>query len=164
MSPRTSSTCVGAAVPIPTLPFGVAPYNTIEEVPKPPVRDTEKEGYIELKMEYCEGLKDLDGFSHAILLFYFHQSKETHLYGKPSFEKETHGIFATRSPHRPNHIGMTIIKINRIENNKIFFNNIDMINSTPVIDIKPYIRDIDIKENVNCGWLEKHIENRSYSK
>ena len=143
-------------------PIGVihSPYIRTEEVPKLPFKDEDVEAYAELNEELSEGLKDLDGFSHAILLFYFHLSKETHMYGKPYFEKDKHGIFATRSPHRPNHIGLSIIKIKRIEKNKLYFNNVDMIDNTPILDIKPYISDTDIKENVSCGWLEKHIRER----
>ena len=144
-------------------PIGIihSPYITIKDVPKPPFFDEDIEAFAELNEKYSDGLKDLDGFSHAIILFYFHLSKEIHMYGKPSFEKDEHGIFAIRSPHRPNHIGLSIIKINRIEKNKLFFCNVDMINNTPIIDIKPYIRDTDIKENVSCGWLEKHIQKRN---
>jgi len=147
-------------------PIGIihSPYITIQDIPKLPFLNDEVEAFAELKEEYSKGLKDLDGFSHAIILFYFHLSKKILMYGKPSFEKDEHGIFATRSPHRPNHIGLSIIKINRIESNKLFFSNVDMINNTPIIDIKPYIRDTDIKENVFCGWIEKHIQKRNNSK
>jgi len=144
-------------------PIGIihSPYTIIQDVSKSRNLDKHIEAIADIKEKYSEGLKDLDGFSHAILLFYFHQSNQIHLYGKPWFEKEEHGVFSTRSPHRPNHIGMTIIKINRIEENKIYFGNVDMVNNTPIIDIKPYIKDTDIKDNVTCGWLEKHIAERT---
>jgi tRNA-Thr(GGU) m(6)t(6)A37 methyltransferase TsaA len=138
-----------------------SPFFQPEDIPMPSFRNNNVELCVELDEEYSEGLQDLDGFSHAIILFNFHLSFEVHLKGKPSFEKKEHGVFSIRSPHRPNHIGLTVIKIKRIENNKLFFSEGDMINNTPVLDIKPYVRDTDSKNNAVCGWLEKHLNNRN---
>lgn len=117
----------------------------------------EVEAWLELDEKYVPGLKDLDGFSHAILIYYFHKTDKTHLQGQPYLEDETHGIFAIRSPHRPNHLGFTIVKILRIENNRLYFSDVDMLDNTPLLDIKPYNPHFDHRENVKIGWIEKHF-------
>ena len=104
------------------------------------------------------GLKDLDGFSHAIIIYYFHQSQKEKVVGKSFLEDKKHGIFAIRSPHRPNHIGLSIVKIKRIEANKLYFTEVDMLDGTPVLDIKPYVKYFDNREEVKCGWLDKHFK------
>ena len=137
-----------------------SPYKTIESIPRQDSFKEDVEAYVELKDEFIKGLKDLDGFSHAFLLFYFHKSEKENLQGKPYFENKTHGIFAIRSPHRPNHIGLSVIKIKKIERNRIYFTEVDMIDGTPVIDIKPYVKHYDCKENAISGWIDKHFKNR----
>jgi tRNA-Thr(GGU) m(6)t(6)A37 methyltransferase TsaA len=117
------------------------------------------EAFIELKKEYVKGLKDLEMFSHCILLYYFHKSKKVTIQGKPFLEDTNHGIFAIRSPHRPNHIGFSVVKIQRIERNRLFFTQVDMIDGTPLVDIKPYVKYFDSREDVISGWLEKHFKN-----
>ena len=147
-------------------PIGIiySPYKTAEEIPIQGRFDTTIEAYLELKPEYAPGLKDLDGFSHAILLFHFHKSTEEHLQSKPYLENTIRGIFAIRSPHRPNHIGLTVVKIKKILKNRLYFTHVDMIDHTPVIDIKPYIHHFDHREHVKSGWLEKHFENGTLPK
>ena len=104
------------------------------------------------------GLKDLDGFSHAIVIYYFHQSQKEKVVGKSFLEAKKHGIFAIRSPHRPNHIGLSVIKIEKIKDNKLHFSEVDVLDGTPVLDIKPYVRHFDIRDNVVSGWLDKHFQ------
>ncbi len=116
-------------------------------------------GKIELFPEYRQGLKDIDGFSHIILVYYFDRSKQEELIGKPFLEDEEHGIFAIRSPHRPNHIGISIVKLEKIERNIITFSEVDMLDGTPLLDIKPYVSHFDSRKDVRNGWLEKHFEN-----
>ena len=89
---------------------------------------------------------------------YINSDKVT-IEGQPFLEDEKHGIFAIRSPHRPNHIGLSVIKIQRIQGNKLFFTQVDMIDGTPLLDIKPYVKYFDNRENVVSGWLDKHFEN-----
>ena len=86
-------------------------------------------------------------------------SDKENIEGKPYLEDDKHGIFAIRSPHRPNHIGLSIVKIKRIQENKLYFTQVDMIEGTPVLDIKPYVRFFDNIENAISGWLEKHFKN-----
>ncbi len=116
-------------------------------------------GQAELFPEYQDGLKDIKGFSHIILIYYFDRSKDEKLISRPFLENETHGIFAIRSPHRPNHIGISIVKLERVENNIITFSEVDILNGTPLLDIKPYVAHFDSRENVKNGWLENHFKN-----
>jgi len=142
-------------------PIGVihSPYKESKEIPIQGRFKDNVEAYIELKEKYVKGLKDLDEFSHAIILYYFHMSDKENIEGKPYLEDNKHGIFAIRSPHRPNHIGLSIVKIKRIQENKLYFTYVDMIDGTPVLDIKPYVRFFDNIENAISGWLEKHFKN-----
>ena len=141
-------------------PIGVirTPYMEPVDIPIQGVFRKEVEGIVELKQEFIAGLRDLDGFSHAMLIYYFHRSGQVRLNGKPYLEDETHGVFAIRSPHRPNHIGLSIVKIERIEDNRIHFKEVDMLDGTPLLDIKPYVSHFDAREKIRCGWLDKHFK------
>ena len=135
-----------------------SPYKQIKDMPiqgkfKPGVK-----AQLELKEEYGLGLKDLDGFSHAIIIYYFHKSEKIEIEGKPFLENDKHGIFAIRSPHRPNHIGLSVVKVEKIEENKLHFSEVDVLDGTPVLDIKPYVKQFDIRDNVVSGWLDKHFQ------
>jgi len=121
----------------------------------------EVEARIELKQEYAVGLKDLEGFSHAIILYYFHKSQREDLVAEPFLEPARHGIFAIRSPHRPNHIGVSIVKIKRITGNQLYFTEVDVLDETPLLDIKPYVRHFDARDNVVSGWVDKHFTNEN---
>ncbi len=142
-------------------PIGIihSPYKESRDVPIQGIFKDDVEAYLELKEEYAKGLKDLDGFSHAILLYYFHKSHRVDIEGKPYLEEEKHGIFAIRSPHRPNHIGFSIVKIKNIKGNKMYFTGVDALDGTPVLDIKPYVRYFDSQDDAVCGWLDKHFKN-----
>ena len=113
---------------------------------------------IEIFTEYQEGLKDIEGFSHLILIYGFNRAKEERIVSQPFLEDETHGIFAIRSPMRPNHIGFSIVKVERIEKNIITFSEVDMLDKTPLLDIKPYVSHFDSRENVKNGWIDKHFK------
>jgi len=136
-----------------------SPYIEIKDIPIQGIFKDDIEAWLELKKEYAGGLKDLDKFSHCILIYYFHKSDKETIEGKPFLEDEKHGIFAIRSPHRPNHIGISIVKIKRIHGNRLYFTQVDMLDGTPLIDIKPYTKYFDNRENVISGWLDKHFKN-----
>ena len=142
-------------------PIGViySPYKEVKDIPIQERFKDDVEAWIELRDEYVKGLKDLEKFSHAILLYYFHKSEKENIEGKPFLEDDKHGIFAIRSPHRPNHIGLSVVKIKCIQENKLYFTQVDMINGTPLIDIKPYVKYFDSREGVVSGWLDKHFKN-----
>ena len=140
-------------------PIGIihTPYKEAKDIPIQGIFRKNVNGWVELEKKYLPGLKDLDGFSHAFLIYYFHKTEKEHLQGKPFLEDKTHGIFAIRSPHRPNHIGISIVKIIEIKGNKLYFKEVDMLDGTPLLDIKPYSKYFDCRENSVCGWIEKHF-------
>ncbi|MBN1860864.1 MAG: tRNA (N6-threonylcarbamoyladenosine(37)-N6)-methyltransferase TrmO [Candidatus Thermoplasmatota archaeon] len=142
-------------------PIGVihSPYKKSKQIPIQGRFKDDVEAYLELKNDYVKGLKDLEKFSHCILIYYFHKSNKITIEGTPFLEDEKHGIFALRSPHRPNHIGFSVVKIQRIQANIMFFTQVDMIDKTPLLDIKPYVKYFDSREDVVSGWLDKHFQN-----
>ncbi len=142
-------------------PIGIihSPYTEKTSIPIQGRFKDDVEAWVELNDRYVPGLKDLDQFSYAILLYYFHKSQKETIQGTPFLENTIHGIFAIRSPHRPNHIGLSIIKIKDIKENRLYFTQVDMLDGTPVLDIKPYIQYFDNREDISSGWLEKHFKN-----
>ncbi len=115
------------------------------------------EAVAEIFPEFAEGLADLDGFSHAILIYHFHKARKHKLKVIPYLDSEQRGVFATRAPSRPNGIGLTTVKIIKIVENKIYFRNADMVDGTPLLDIKPYIPDVDSHRVHKIGWLEGRV-------
>jgi tRNA-Thr(GGU) m(6)t(6)A37 methyltransferase TsaA len=142
-------------------PSGVihSPYKESKQIPIQGRFKDDVEAWLELKDEYVKGLKDLEKFSHCIIIYFFHKSNKEIIEGRPFLEYTKHGIFAISSPHRLNHIGFSVVKINKICGNKLYFTEVDMIDETPLLDIKPYINYFDNRENVKSGWLEKHFKN-----
>lgn len=137
-------------------PIGIihSPHHNIEDMPIQPKGASGVEGYVLVNEKYIDGLQDLEGFSHIYLLYSFHKATRTALLVKPFMDKQTRGVFATRSPLRPNHIGISIVKLNRVEGNKVIVEGIDILDGTPLLDIKPYIEKFDaVKESVS-GWLQ----------
>ena len=108
--------------------------------------------------EYKAGLKDIEGFSHVILIYHFNRSKEERLIDRPFLEDTEHGIFAIRSPHRPNHIGFSIVKLKSVKGSTITFTEVDILDGTPLLDIKPYVSHFDSRSNTKNGWIEKHFK------
>ncbi len=115
------------------------------------IRD--REVIIEIDDKYLAGLADIDGFSHLYILFVFHRSTYRHLEAHPPMDDQPRGVFATRSPHRPTPIGQTIVRLLTREENRLMVTGADMIDGTPVLDIKPYTRS-DRIETIREGWLE----------
>ncbi|MGM0414365.1 MAG: tRNA (N6-threonylcarbamoyladenosine(37)-N6)-methyltransferase TrmO [Bacillota bacterium] len=116
------------------------------------------EGRVELLPEYQEGLKDLDGFSHLILLYHCHLAGECSLRNTPFMEDKEHGIFAIRAPSRPNSIGLSVVRLEKIEGNILYIKDVDIVDGTPLLDIKPYVPQFDSRENVRIGWLEDNVD------
>ncbi|UCE42530.1 MAG: tRNA (N6-threonylcarbamoyladenosine(37)-N6)-methyltransferase TrmO [Candidatus Aminicenantes bacterium] len=114
------------------------------------------QGELEIFGEFADGLHDLDGFSHIILIFFFHKSMERKLYAYPPFDKKRRGIFSTRSPNRPNPIGFTVLRLLNRDKNKLRVQGLDMIEGTPILDIKPYTPR-DQKPEARFGWLQKWL-------
>lgn len=110
-------------------------------------------GTVELFTEYAAGLKDIDGFSHIILVYHFNLAKGYALETRPFMEEETHGIFAVRAPARPNPIGISVVRLVRVEDNILHIEDVDIVDGTPLLDIKPYVPDFDWREVERTGWL-----------
>lgn len=142
-------------------PIGIiqTPYDESINIPIQGSFDGNTRGCCKLNEEYQSGLRDLNGFSHAFLIYFFHKADKTTIVGKPFLENEEHGIFAIRSPFRPNKIGFTLVKIESIVENRLYFTGVDMLNGTPLLDIKPFVERFDNIENAVSGWTEKHFRN-----
>lgn len=136
-------------------PIGIihSPYKIPSDVPRPKDISDESKGHIEIFKEYVPGLSDLEGFSHIEVIFNFHLSKNPSLKAHPPFDNREHGVFATHSPHRPNSIGLTVVRLENIKDNLINISGVDMIEGTPVLDIKPYIPRVSLSEEIRLGWL-----------
>ena len=122
------------------------------------------DGAVEVFQEYTEGLKDLDGFSHVILVYHFHFFKESSLKVKPFMDDQIHGIFSTRAPNRPNPIGISVVQLIQIEGNILRVQDLDIVDGTPLLDIKPYVPEFDVRDIKKKGWLEKNVSKLSTSK
>ncbi len=130
-----------------------SPYKTPEGMPIQPATAHGITGSIELYSEYEEGLSDLSGFSHIILLYNFHLSKGYTLKTQPYLDETRRGVFATRSARRPNPIGISIVGLERIEKTTLHIVNVDIVDGTPLLDIKPHVPDFTRKHGVRIGWL-----------
>lgn len=140
-------------------PIGVirSPFKGVRGVPIQPRAAEGVEGVVEIFPEYVDGLKDLDGFSHVILIYHFHLVEGYKLLVKPYMDQAERGVFATRAPARPNPIGISVVKLVKIEGNLIHVRNLDVVDGTPLLDIKPYVPDFDVFDVERIGWLEKSV-------
>jgi len=135
-----------------------SPYETIEGMPIQPTGAKGVKGSLKIDEEYTEGLKDLDGFSHIIILYHFHRCEGSQLTVKPFLDKQERGLFSTRAPKRPNPIGLSIVKLLEVEGNTVKVEDIDVLDGTPLLDIKPYVPEFDHREVEMTGWLSKSAE------
>ncbi len=131
------------------------PFKTIENMPIQPCGAKGVKATIELNEKFSEGLKDLDEFSHITLIYHLHRANVCKLLVTPFMDIEEHGIFATRSPRRPNAIGLSTVKLIKIEKNILYVENADVLDGTPLLDIKPYFAQFDNRENAKSGWLDR---------
>jgi tRNA-Thr(GGU) m(6)t(6)A37 methyltransferase TsaA len=141
------------------------PWLTHENMPIQPTGAKGVKGFVELNTDYIEGLKGIEGFSHIILIYELHLVTNPQLEVIPFMDTKPKGIFATRSPKRPNKIGISIVEIEKVEGNKIYILDVDMINNSPLLDIKPFFEDFDNRFNTKKGWLtNKNNINKSHFK
>jgi tRNA-Thr(GGU) m(6)t(6)A37 methyltransferase TsaA len=144
--------------------FNMRPIGTIHspftEKGQTPIQPTRSQaiGSVEVYPEYVAGLQGLEGFSHIILLYIFHQSDGYSLRIKPFLDHQEHGLFATRYPYRPNPIGLSIVKLKIVRDDFLTVEGIDVLDGTPLLDIKPYVPDFDVRENTRTGWYETRSE------
>jgi tRNA-Thr(GGU) m(6)t(6)A37 methyltransferase TsaA len=132
--------------------FVSSPYHQTSEIPKGLHAKHEAEGVLKLLPEFEPGLIDIEGFSHLFILWEFHRSGDFDLVGIPPFDDRPHGVFATRSPRRPNPIGLTVVELIRRENALLHVRGVDMLDGTPILDIKPYLTSV-APELLRRGWL-----------
>jgi tRNA-Thr(GGU) m(6)t(6)A37 methyltransferase TsaA len=148
-----------ASPPVTLRPIGVihSPHTREKETPIQPVYAGGIKGTVEIFPKYAEGLRDIEGFSHIYLIYHFHKARPTRLIVKPFLEDVFHGVFATRTPHRPNPIGLSVVRLVKREGNLLHIEDVDVLDGTPLLDIKPYISRFDHREDVRDGW-HAHID------
>jgi tRNA-Thr(GGU) m(6)t(6)A37 methyltransferase TsaA len=136
-----------------------SPFEGVEKVPIQPAAARGIRGTVEVMPEFVAGLQDLHGFSHIILLYHFHRVRQVRLTVVPFMDDQPRGVFATRAPSRPNPIGLSIVRLLGIEGNVLQIENVDIVDGTPLLDIKPYVPEFDHHEVERTGWLENAREN-----
>ena len=143
-----------------------SPFKDLEGMPIQPIGARGIKGKIDVNSEYNGGLKDLEGFSHIILIYHLHLSKGHLLEVKPFLDTEKRGIFATRAPKRPNPIGLSVVKLEKIEGNTLHIIDVDIVDGTPLLDIKPYIPHFDKHpdDDIIIGWFEDKYKDASSKK
>lgn len=134
-----------------------SPFKNPKGTPIQPGAAKGMEGKVELFQEFREGLKDLEGFSHVILLYHFHLAKEATLAVIPFLDDQPRGVFSTRAPNRPNPIGISVVRLTRIEENTLLVKDLDILDGTPLLDIKPYVPEFDFSEVKGIGWIQENI-------
>ena len=135
-------------------PIGIVrtPYHNTKEIPKGLGAKHDAEGTLEINAELESGLLDVEGFSHLFVLWVFDRSEGFDLVAHPPSDHRPHGVFATRSPRRPNPIGLTVVELLRREGRILHVRGVDMLDGTPIVDIKPYLSSV-APQNLKRGWL-----------
>ncbi len=131
-----------------------SPFKEREGMPIQPSGAKGVKGTVVVEEKYSEALSDLDGFSHIILIYHFHLSEGYSLRVTPFLDDKERGLFSTRAPRRPNPIGISAVKLVNRENNTLHIENVDIVDGTPLLDIKPYVPEFDNTEAIRLGWLE----------
>lgn len=134
-----------------------SPFPDVQGMPIQAAFTQGVEGTVVLDEDYADGLDGLDSFSHVILIYHFHLSEGYQLRVRPFLGEEMHGVFATRGPRRPNAIGISVVRLDRVEGRKLHVSGLDIVDGTPVLDIKPYVPQFDDRGDARIGWLEEWI-------
>lgn len=136
-------------------PIGIihSPYRDVADMPIQPPGATGVAGTVAVDEKYRDGLKDIDGFSHLILIYHFHLSRGGSLQVTPFLDDAERGVFATRAPRRPNPVGLSVVRLVRVEGLLLHIEDVDIVDGTPLLDIKPYVPLFDIRQDVKTGWL-----------
>ena len=137
-------------------PIGVihSPFTDTADMPIQTAGAAGVQGTVEIFPEYAAGLQDLAGFSYIILLYHFHRSKASSLLVRPFLDRQPRGVFATRAPRRPNSIGISVVKLVEVVDQELRIEYVDVLDGTPLLDIKPYIPEVDAHTVARVGWLE----------
>lgn len=138
-------------------PIGIihSPFTSLEQMPIQPTGAASAPGTLEIFPEFAAGLQDLAGFSHIYLLYHLHQVRQARLQVTPFLDSQPRGIFATRAPSRPNPIGLSLVELLRIEGSTLHVSRLDVLDGTPLLDIKPYIPEFEDPQDVRIGWLSE---------
>jgi tRNA-Thr(GGU) m(6)t(6)A37 methyltransferase TsaA len=141
-------------------PIGVvhSPFKEPRDVPIQSAAARGVTGYVEVAREYVEGLRDVEGFSHLILVYHCHLAQDYSLLVKPFLDDSLHGVFSTRAPSRPNPVGVSIVRLTKKEENILHIQDVDIIDGTPLLDIKPFVPHFDQRETEKIGWLTEKID------
>ena len=141
-------------------PIGIihSPFTDLRDMPIQPTSDASAPGTVEVYAEFAAGLKDLAGFSHIYLIYHLHEAQFSGLTVTPFLDSEPRGLFATRAPGRPNPIGLSLVKLARVESNILHIENLDVLNGTPLLDIKPYVAQFEETADLRIGWLKRAKE------
>jgi tRNA-Thr(GGU) m(6)t(6)A37 methyltransferase TsaA len=141
-------------------PIGVirSPFDQRQGMPIQAAFSQGARGAIELEPALVDGLKDLEGFSHLILIYHFHRSDGYRLQVRPYLDEQVHGVFATRAPRRPNAIGSSVVRLERIDGATLHVIDVDVVDGTPLLDIKPYVPQFDDRPEARIGWLEERVQ------
>ena len=147
-------------------PIGIiyTPFKTPKGVPIQPLAAKGIKGRVEVYPEYADGLKDIDGFSHIILIYHLHLIKHSSLMVTPFLDNKEHGVFATRASGRPNQIGFSVVELEKVDGNILHVKDIDIVDGTPILDIKPCVPQFDFQEVTKIGWYENVIHKLSNTK
>ena len=142
------------------VPIGIihSPFKDIKGMPIQPTGARGIAGTIEIDSEYVNGLKDIEGFSNIILIYHFHLSKGYSLEVIPFMDDRLHGVFSTRAPRRPNPIGLSVVRLVRVEGATLHIEDVDIADGTPLLDIKPYVPEFDVRKVERIGWLSKKAD------
>jgi tRNA-Thr(GGU) m(6)t(6)A37 methyltransferase TsaA len=145
--------------PITLTPIGVirTPFTTFEGMPIQAVAASNAQGVIELDPACAAGLRDIDGFSHLILLYHLHRMEAPTLEVTPFLDPQPRGVFATRSPKRPNGLGLSTVRLLGVAGTRLQIADVDMLDGTPLLDIKPYVPHFDDRPNAQIGWFAAQI-------
>ena len=147
-------------------PIGIvkSAYKSKSGVPIQGVFDPDSRGVVEIFEEYEEGLRDIEGFSHIILIYVFHRSEGYDLICRPYMEDKEHGVFAIRAPRRPNPIGLSVVRLMKTEGRLLHLSEVDMLDGTPVLDIKPFAPRFDNREDARVGWMTESFRDTGHRK
>ncbi len=142
------------------MPIGVihSPFKDIKGMPIQTAGARGVAGTVKIEPRYGDGLKDLQGFSHIFLIYHFHLSQEYSLMVKPFLDDTLRGVFATRAPRRPNTIGLSVVRLVRVEGCTLHIEDVDIVDGTPLLDIKPYVPEFDVRKVERIGWLANRVD------
>ena len=143
--------------PLSIVPIGIihSPFTDIMGMPIQPTGARGIRGTVEIFSEYAEGLTDIEGFSHLFLIYVFHRCPSYNLVVRPFLDTTPRGVFATRAPRRPNAIGLSIVRLIEVKGSTLFIEDVDILDGTPLLDLKPYVPVFDAYPDASSGWLEQ---------